>query len=243
MNLRRLCLLMSIYIVSTSTVYFNSIVFAQQDRFESGLASKDRGHYATALRAWLPMAEAGNAEAQNNVGYMYEEGLGVPQNYLLAMNWYRQAADKGLAEAQHNMGMLYHHGYGVAENLDEAFRWFKLAADQELAESEYMLALAFENGEGTELDYIEAKRLFLSAARKNYVPAQLMYAFMLQAGEGGDSEPFSAYVWGKIAELNGSDAAIDITTLSTVQLEDEEIIEAEQVIANCRANDLTECPE
>ena len=30
---------------------------------------------------------------------------------------------------------------------------------------------------------------------------------------------------GKIAELNGSDAAIDITTLSTVQLEDEEIIE------------------
>ena len=51
-----------------------------------------------------------------------------------------------------------------------------------------------------------------------------MYAFMLQAGEGGDSEPFSAYVWGKIAELNGSDAAIDITTLSTVQLEDEEEI-------------------
>ena len=243
MNSKKLCLLMGSYIGFTSIVLFNSVVLAQQDRFESGLASKDRGHYATALRAWLPMAEAGNAEAQNNVGYMYEEGLGVPQNYLLAMNWYRQAADNGLAEAQHNMGMLYHHGYGVAENLGEAFRWFKMAADQELAESEYMLALAFENGEGTELDYLEAKRLFLSAARKNYVPAQLMYAFMLQAGEGGDSEPFSAYVWGKIAELNGSDAAIDITTLSTVQLEDEEIIEAEQVIANCRANDLTECPE
>ena len=243
MNLSKLYLFIGSCIFFVSTVFFLPVVSAQQDRFESGLASKDRGHYATAMRAWLPMAEAGNPEAQNNVGYMYEEGLGVPQNYLLAMNWYRQAADNGLAEAQHNMGMLYHHGYGVAENLGEAFRWFKLAADQELAESEYMLALAFENGEGTELDYLEAKRLFLSAARKNYVPAQLMYAFMLQAGEGGDSEPFSAYVWGKIAELNGSDAAIDITTLSTVQLEDEEIIEAEQVIANCRANDLTECPE
>ncbi len=243
MNLSKLYLFIGSCIFFVSTVFFLPVVSAQQDRFESGLASKDRGHYATAMRAWLPMAEAGNPEAQNNVGYMYEEGLGVPQNYLLAMNWYRQAADNGLAEAQHNMGMLYHHGYGVAENLGEAFRWFKLAADQELAESEYMLALAFENGEGTELDYLEAKRLFLSAARKNYVPAQLMYAFMLQAGEGGDSEPFSAYVWGKIAELNGSDAAIDITTLSTVQLEDEEIIEAEQVIANCRANNLTECPE
>ena len=216
--------------------------FAQQDRFESGLASKDRGHYATAIRAWLPMAEAGNAEAQNNVGYMYEEGLGVPQNYLLAMNWYRQAADSGLAEAQHNMGMLYHHGYGVAENLIEAFRWFKMAADQELAESEYMLGLAYENGEGTELNYGEAKRLFLSAARKNYVPAQLMYAFMLQAGEGGDSEPFGAYVWGKIAEKNGSEEAIDITTMSTVQLEDEEIIEADGVVANCLTMDLSDCP-
>ena len=219
-----------------------SSILAQQDRFESGLASKDRGHYATALRAWLPMAESGNAEAQNNVGFMYEEGLGVPQNYLLAMNWYRQAADGGLSEAQHNMGMLYHHGYGVAENLGEAFRWFKMAADQDLAESEYMLGLAYENGEGTELNYAEAKRLFLSAARKNYVPAQMMYAFMLQAGEGGDSEPFSAYIWGKIAESNGSESAIDITTMSTVQLDDEEIIEAEEIIAECLASSLDECP-
>ena len=230
-----------VWIILTSVLGQSSIL-AQQDRFESGLASKDRGHYATALRAWLPMAESGNAEAQNNVGYMYEEGLGVPQNYLLAMNWYRQAADGGLSEAQHNMGMLYHHGYGVAENLGEAFRWFKMAADQDLAESEYMLGLAYENGEGTELNYAEAKRLFLSAARKNYVPAQMMYAFMLQAGEGGDSEPFSAYIWGKIAENNGSESAIDITTMSTVQLDDEEIIEAEEIIAECLARSLAECP-
>ena len=230
-----------VWIILTS-VLGQSPILAQQDRFESGLASKDRGHYATALRAWLPMAESGNAEAQNNVGYMYEEGLGVPQNYLLAMNWYRQAADGGLSEAQHNMGMLYHHGYGVAENLGEAFRWFKMAADQDLAESEYMLGLAYENGEGTELNYAEAKKLFLSAARKNYVPAQMMYAFMLQAGEGGDSEPFSAYIWGKIAENNGSESAIDITTMSTVQLDDEEIIEAEEIIAECLARSLAECP-
>ena len=230
-----------VWIILTS-VLGQSPILAQQDRFESGLASKDRGHYATALRAWMPMAESGNAEAQNNVGYMYEEGLGVPQNYLLAMNWYRQAADGGLSEAQHNMGMLYHHGYGVAENLGEAFRWFKMAADQDLAESEYMLGLAYENGEGTELNYAEAKKLFLSAARKNYVPAQMMYAFMLQAGEGGDSEPFSAYIWGKIAESNGSESAIDITTMSTVQLDDEEIIGAEEIIAECLARSLDECP-
>ena len=224
-------------------IFVNSASLAQRDQFESGLASKDRGHYATALRAWIPMAESGNAEAQNNVGYMYEEGLGVPQNYLLAMNWYRQAADNELAQAQHNMGMLYHHGYGVAQNLGEAFRWFKMAAEQELAESEYMLGLAYEKGEGTTLNYAEARRLFLSAARKNYTSAQMMYAFMLQAGEGGDSQPFSAYVWGKIAESNGSESAIDITTISGIQLEDDEIIEAEEIIAACLNASLSLCQE
>ena len=226
-----------------SFIFVNSASLAQRDQFESGLASKDRGHYATALRAWIPMAESGNAEAQNNVGYMYEEGLGVPQNYLLAMNWFRQAADNELAQAQHNMGMLYHHGYGVAQNLEEAFRWFKLAADQELAESEYMLGLAYEKGEGTTLNYGEARRLFLSSARKNYTPAQMMYAFMLQAGEGGDSQPFSAYVWGKITESNGSESAIDITTISGIQLADDEIIEAEEIIAACLNASLSLCPE
>ena len=225
------------------SVFFQTASFAQQDRFESGLASKDRGHYATAIRAWLPMAESGNAEAQNNIGYMYEGGLGVPQNYLMAMNWYRQAADSGLAEAQHNMGMLYHQGYGVAENFTEAFRWFKMAADQELAESEYMLGLAYQSGEGTSLDYAEARRLFLSSARKNYTPAQMMYSFMLQAGEGSDSLPFSAYVWGKIAESNGSESAIDITTISTIQLEDDEVIEAEGIITECLTVSLADCPE
>ena len=57
---------------------------------------------------------------------MYEEGLGVPQNYLLAMNWYRQAADNGLAEAQHNMGMLYHQAMGLRKiwaRLSGGLRW------------------------------------------------------------------------------------------------------------------------
>lgn len=226
-----------------SSIAFHSVTFAQQDRFESGLAAKDRGHYATALRAWLPLAESGNAQAQNNVGYMYEEGLGVPQNYLLAMNWYRQAADNELAQAQHNMGMLYYHGYGVAQNLEEAFRWFKMAANQELAESEYMLGLAYEKGQGTSLNYSEARRLFLSAARKNYTPAQMMYAFMLQAGEGGDSQPFSAYVWGKIAESNGSESAIDITTISSLQLDERDVIDAKKVIAQCLGASLSLCPK
>ena len=49
----------------------------------------------------------------NNVGLMYERGLGVTQSYVEAMTFYRKAADTGLPEAQYNLGTLYHNGYGV----------------------------------------------------------------------------------------------------------------------------------
>ena len=220
--------------------------FAQTDsetQFAAGLAAKDRGHYATAMRAWLPLANSGVLEAQNNMGHMYEEGLGVAQNDTTAMEWYRKAADGGLAEAQQNVGLLYYYGYGVAENAREAVRWFQMAADQSLAAGEYMLALASQQGKGTSLDYAKARRLFLSSARKNYGDAQLMYAYMLQAGEGADSMPMSAYVWGKIAESNGVEAAIDVTSLSSILLSDREMARAESIIAQCLAEGLDNCPE
>ena len=224
----------------------STLAFAQTDsetQFAAGLAAKDRGHYATAMRAWLPLANSGVAEAQNNIGHMYEEGLGVAQNYTTAMEWYRKAADGGLAEAQQNVGLLYYYGYGVAENAREAVRWFQMAADQSLAAGEYMLALASQQGKGTSLDYAKARRLFLSSARKNYGDAQLMYAYMLQAGEGSDSMPLSAYVWGKIAEANGVEAAIDVTSLSSILLSDREMARAESIIAQCLAEGLEACPE
>ncbi len=218
------------------------LALAQEDRFDAGVAANERGHFATALRAWLPMAEEGVAEAQNNVGHMYEKGLGVAQNYALAMQWYRRAADQDLAEAQLNIGLLYYYGYGVATNYREAVRWFQDAAESELPEAEYMLALAYEQGTGIGLDYREARRLFLKSARANYAPAQMMFAFMLQAGEGVDSDSFRAYVWGKIAEHNGSKEALDVTSIATVLLEDEELLEAEAMVRQCLEEGLDNCP-
>ena len=46
------------------------------DAYEAGIMAIKRGHYETAMRAFLPLAEAGRAEAQNNVGHFYEQGLG-----------------------------------------------------------------------------------------------------------------------------------------------------------------------
>ncbi len=76
-------------------------------------AGKDaylRGDYATALKEWRPLAEQGNAIAQNNLGLMYNNGEGVPQDYEEALRWYRLAAAQGNAIAQNNLGLKYAKG-------------------------------------------------------------------------------------------------------------------------------------
>ena len=60
--------------------------------FDEGLAAYRRGDYATALREWRPLAEQGDADAQYNLGVMYEHGQGVPQDYAHAHMWYNLAA-------------------------------------------------------------------------------------------------------------------------------------------------------
>ena len=61
--------------------------------FEDGIAAYDRGDYATALRLWQPLAEEGDPYAQNNLGFMYAEGDGVPLDHIKAARWYRLAAE------------------------------------------------------------------------------------------------------------------------------------------------------
>ena len=44
---------------------------------------------------------------------MYENGLGVPEDYAEAELWFRRAADQGLKTAQWLLGTMYETGYGV----------------------------------------------------------------------------------------------------------------------------------
>src|SRR3990172_3515441 len=53
-------------------------------QFEDATAAYERGDYATAFRLMKPLAEKGDAKAQHNLGLMYYQGQGVPQNYAEA---------------------------------------------------------------------------------------------------------------------------------------------------------------
>ena len=73
-------------------------------------------------------AEQGNASAQNNLGWMYRNGDGVPKDDAVAVKWYRKAAAQGHEFAQYNLGLMYANGEGVPEDSVAAYAWFSVAA-------------------------------------------------------------------------------------------------------------------
>ncbi len=88
----------------------------------------DRASYQSALAIWQPLAESGDARAQNFVGEIYEKGLGVKPDYALAAQWYEKAAAQDYNAAQINLGQLYERGLGVEHNMEQALAWYRASS-------------------------------------------------------------------------------------------------------------------
>ena len=88
-------LAMCLFMTSSSCIVWHSY-------YNDGVDAVNRGDYATALREWQRLAEQEHAAAQNGLGVMYEEGNGVPKDYVAAYMWYTLAASRGSKKASNN---------------------------------------------------------------------------------------------------------------------------------------------
>ena len=133
-----------------SMIFGSGVVLAAD--FNKGLEAAQSGDFKTALAEWTPLAEQGDSDAQYNVGLMYFNGWGVPENDKTAVKWLTKAAEQGYAMAQHNLGLMYKYGNGVLENDKTAVKWYTKAAEQGLADAQYNLGLMYANGWGVLTD-------------------------------------------------------------------------------------------
>ena len=101
-------------------------------------------------------AEAGDAAAQNNLGYMYYKGEGVPKDDAEAAKWYRKAAEQGEANAQVGLGYMYRTGTGVPKDSAEATKLWRKAAEQGNALAQFSLGGMYYGGEGVPKDLVQA---------------------------------------------------------------------------------------
>ena len=98
------------------------------------------GDFAEAYCLMKPIAEAGNDEAQYNIGWMYHNGYGLRVNDNLALEWWRRASEQGNADASFSIGMLYNLGEAqVSKNLEKAVDYYLVAAAAHHEEAIFIL--------------------------------------------------------------------------------------------------------
>ncbi len=142
--------------------------------------------YAKAMEWYRKAADQGYADAQSNVGVLYENGMGVAKDIEQARAWYQKAADQGNAgakgalerlvggnstsaattpEGQYDIGDNYYYGRGgVNQDYQEAMVWYRKAANQGYAGAQYRLGWLYENGSGVKTNFNQAKAWYQKAA-------------------------------------------------------------------------------
>jgi len=162
---------------------------------EDGATAYLQRDYVTALQIWKKAATKGDVLAQHNLGYMYANAKGVPQDFSEALKWYGRAANQGYAPAQLNLGLMYANGDGVPQDSLEAIEWYSRAADQGYALAQFNLGVMYANGEGVPQDYSEAIAWYQRAADQGWPDAQHNLGVMYAEGRGVPKDFVRAYEW------------------------------------------------
>src|SRR5439155_14659061 len=135
---------------------------------KAGIDAWQNANYSAAIGIWRPLAEAGDADAQFNLGQAYRLGRGVPLDLSVAKIWFERAARSGHVDAQTTLGLL------VFQNGDRAagLKWLKAAADQGEPRALLVYGTALYNGDGITQDRIRGYSYVSRAAGQGLQPAQ-----------------------------------------------------------------------
>ena len=170
--------LLTTTLFGASVFSFQSTAWADtpEQQFQQGLTAYKQSDYQTAFKLWLPLAEQGDVQAQLKLGSMYELGLGVKQDDVEAVKWYRQAAEQGHEGAQFNLGLMYETGRGVKQDDFEAVKWYRKAAENGEKRAQFNLGVRYFNGDGVRQDDEQAKEWFGKACDNGYQKGCQLYS-------------------------------------------------------------------
>lgn len=119
------------------------------------------------------LAEAGNPEAQSQLGVLYSSGVGIAQDKAEAVRWYTRSAEQGFPLGQWNLAFMYLRGEGgLKEDPNKAHDLFRQAADKGFAPAQYDLAMMYIFGIAVEKNRDEAEKWLRRSAGQNYRAAE-----------------------------------------------------------------------
>ena len=167
-----------------------------------------KGDYATAESIWRKHAEAGDGQAMNNLGVLYDLGQGVEPDMGRALHWFAESAKTGHPSGMSNYGRMLEQGRGIEANPAEAARWFDLAARQGQPEAQYNLGMLYELGRGVSQDFKAAAAWYSRAAAQQQTEALFRLGHFYRIGQGVTKNPARAVLLLYAAAMNGDPNAM-----------------------------------
>jgi len=190
-------------------------------------------------------AAQGDAEAQTNLGLLYYNGQGVPQDYVQAAKWLEKAAVEGFAGAQVAFGLLYDEGKGVPQDYTRARQWYEKAAAQGNVWAQGMLGLLYYEGRGISKDDTQARQWTEKAAAQGNAAAQGMLGFLYARGQGVSQNNVMAYMWYSLAapQMTGEDQKSAANSREAVarRMTPAQIAEGQRLAQQCQSRQFKGC--
>ncbi len=109
-------------------------------------------------------AENGDVDAQYELGFRYNIGSRVPQDFDQCAYWFEKAAKQGDAVSQMMYGVCLFNGQGVKQDYEKAFYWTRKSAEQGYPTGQLVLGYNYLDGHGVERDVKQAAYWFKQAA-------------------------------------------------------------------------------
>ena len=129
------------------------------------------------------------------IGWIYENGYGVEQDYAKALEWYTKVAEAGNIYAMNNIGEFYQNGFGVEQDYAKAMEWYTRAAEAGNMYAMHSIGGMYQNGFGVERDYAKAMEWYTRAAEAGNMYAMHSIGGMYQNGFGVERDYAKAMEW------------------------------------------------
>ncbi|WP_455221138.1 tetratricopeptide repeat protein [Kaarinaea lacus] len=151
-------------------------------------------------------ANAGNAEAQYQLGRMYDTGDKLERDRQKAVAWFTRAANQGHAESQYRLAIAYLYGIAVTKNVATGESWLSKAAQQNHPVATKMLPIYMANRSANMSTSI-ALSWYLEKVANGDPEGQFGIGNMYEHGWGINANNAEAKKWLAAARTAGSGGA------------------------------------
>ncbi len=156
-------------------------------------------------KSWFEHAVQGeSASGYASLGYLYQNGFGVPEDLSKAMSLFTEAVKRGDSEGMYRVGVSYYDGLGVIKDKATACQWFIRAANLHHSYAQQQAGLCYYDGIGVKPNHETAYNYLVPAGQAGLVDARVMVADMLDTGDGPAKNPQAAVEWYKAAAEQGN---------------------------------------